>query len=241
MFLSLMSCLSALSNPPMIVALQDPPVRNGNLPSFSSWKSFRPTHKRPRVAFFVHPFLIASTSILPVPSPSADLFSLDLFAPLGFFDFSCSRFGLTNAYSTHQRSPRYRTLSPQDLFPDISFPLLVLGDLNIHHSSSDPLRVLDPAELSVSHPYFSLATSRDFTLLNQPGVYTYFPFAHSRRPSVLDLAFANSPLLPAFSAWDTLLGMPRLWYIPTDLYEAHRPNAKDTRPYLITHNLRGLA
>ena len=65
----------------MIVALQDPPVRNGNLPWFSSWKCFHPAHKRPRVAFYAHPFLIASTSILPVPSPSADLFSLDIFAP----------------------------------------------------------------------------------------------------------------------------------------------------------------
>ena len=110
-----------------------------------------------------------------------------------------------NAYSTHQRLPPYRTLTPQDLFPVVSFPLLVIGDLNIHHTASDPLRVLDPAELNVSHPYFSLASSRGYTLLNQPGVYTYFPFAHTRRPSVLDLAFANSPLFPAFSAWDTPL------------------------------------
>ena len=204
-FLSLMCSLSSLPSPPMIVALQDPPVRNGNLPSFSSWKCFHPAHKRPWVAFFVHPSLIASTSILPVPSPSAGLFSLDIFAPSGLFGFSFPRFRITNAYSTHQRSPLYRTLTPQDLFPSLSFPLLVLGDLNIHHSSSDPLRVLDPAELSISHPYFSLASSRGFSLLNQQGVYTYFPFAHSRRPSVLDLAFANSSLFPAFSAWDTPL------------------------------------
>ena len=38
-----------------------------------------------------------------------------------------------------------------------------------------------------------------------------------------------------------VLGMPRLWYIPTDLYEAHRPSTEDMRPYLITPNLRGLA
>ena len=138
-FLSLMCSLSSLPSPPMIVALQDPPVRNGKLPSFSSWKCFHPPYSRPRVAFFVHPFLLASTSILPVPSPSADLFSLDIFAPLGFFDFPCSRFRISNAYSTHLRSPPYRTLVPQDLFPLLSFPLLVLGDLNIHHSASDPL------------------------------------------------------------------------------------------------------
>ena len=121
---------------------------------------------------YVHPHLISSTSILPVPSPFGDLFSLDIFAPLRFFDFSFPRFRITNAYSTHQRSPPYRTLSPQDLFPILPFPLLLLGDMNIHHSSSDPLRVLDPSELSVSYPYFSLASSGGFSLLNQPGVYT---------------------------------------------------------------------
>ena len=205
MFLSLMSSLSSLPSPPMVVALQDPPVRNGKLPFFSSWKCFHPPHKRPRVAFFVHPFLIASTSILPVPSSSADLFSLDIFAPFGFFDFSFARFRITNAYSTHLPSRPYRTLVPQDLFPVLFFPLLVLGDLNIHHSSSDPLRILDPSELSVSHPYFSLSSEREFSLLNQPGVYTYFPFMHSSRPSVLDLAFPNSLLSPAFNKWDTPL------------------------------------
>ena len=204
-FLSLMSSLSSLPSSPVVVALQDPPVRNGRLPFFSSWKCFHPPHKRPRVAFFVHPFLIASTSILPVPSLSADLFSLDIFAPSGFFDFSFTRFRITNAYSTHLRSPPYRTLVPQDLFPVLSFPLLVLGDLNIHHSSSDPLRILDPAELSISHPYFSLSSERNFSLFNQPGVYTYFPFTHSSRPSVLDLALANSLLAPAFNKWDTPL------------------------------------
>ena len=155
------------------------------------------------MAFYVHPHLIISTSILPVSSPRADLFSLIIFAPSEVFDLSFTRFRITNAYSTHQRSPAYSTLSPLDLFPHLSFPLLVLGDLNIHQPSSDPLRTLDPRELRVSHPYFSLASDRDFSLLNQPGVFTYFPFTHSSRPSVLDLAFPNSHISQAFSRWDT--------------------------------------
>ena len=108
-FLSLMSSLSLLHPAPMIVALQDPPVRSRKLPSFSSWKCFHPPHNRPRVAFYVHPHLIASTSILPVSSHSADLFSLDIFAPSGLLDFSFPRFRIMNAYSTHLRSPPYRT------------------------------------------------------------------------------------------------------------------------------------
>ena len=214
MFLSLMSSLASLPASPMIVALPDPPVKSGKLPSFTSWKCFHPPHKRPRVAFFVHPFLIASTSILPVPSPSADLFSLDIFAPSGLFDFSFPRFRVTNAYRTYQQSPPYRTLAPQDLFLLLSFRLLVLGDFNIHHPSADPLRVHDPREMSVSHPYFSLTLEHGFFLLNQAGVYTSFPFTHSFRPSVLDLAFSNSLLAPAFSKWDTPLPSTASDHVP---------------------------
>ena len=166
------------------------------------------------MAFFVHPHLIASTSILPVPSLTADLFSLDILAPAGFFPFSFPRFRITNAYSTHQRSPPYRTLTPPDLFPSLPFPLLVLGDFKIHHPSSDPLRVHDPRELSISHPYFSLASEGNFSLLKQRGVYTYFPFTHSSRPSVLDLAFSNCLLYPAFNNWDTPLPSTGSDYVP---------------------------
>ena len=139
---------------------------NGKLPSFSTWECFPLPYKRPRMAFYVHPHLMASTSILPVSSHLAYLFSLDIFAPSGFFDFSFSRFHIKNAYTTHQRSPPYRNLPLQELFQRLSFPLLILGDLNVHHPSSDPLRTLDPRELSVSHPYFSLASDRDFSLPN---------------------------------------------------------------------------
>ena len=91
-FLSLMSSLTLLLPSPMIAALQDPPVISGNLPSFSSWKCFHPPHKCPWVAFYVHPQLIASTSILPVASPRDDILSLDIFAPSGLLEFSFPRF-----------------------------------------------------------------------------------------------------------------------------------------------------
>ena len=139
------------------------------------------------------------------PLPQLICFHLIFLLPLGVLIFSFQGFHITNAYSTHLRFPPYRTLTLQDLCPVPPFRLLVLGDLNIHHHSSDLLRILDPSELSVSHLYFSLSSEREFSILDQPGVYTYFPFTHSSRPSVLDLAFTNSLLSPAFNKWDTLL------------------------------------
>ena len=82
---------------------------------------------------------------------------------------------------------------------------MVVGDLNLHHPSADPLRTFDSEEYNLSHPYYSQASEHGYSLLHQPGLYTYIPFAHNARPSVLDLTFANSPLFPSFSRWDTPL------------------------------------
>ena len=72
-FLSLMDSLDCLHPTPLIVALQYPPVRNGRLPSYSTYKNFHPPVSRPRVAFYLHPFLLNSISILPVSHGRLDL------------------------------------------------------------------------------------------------------------------------------------------------------------------------
>jgi len=91
---------------------------------------------------------------------------------------------LDNLWS--QRSSA-RTAPPALSFPDDGFPLLVVGDFNIHHP------------LAASFPYFSRAADLGFELLNLPGVFTRFPWDSATRPSVIDLSFA-SPLLFPFLA-----------------------------------------
>jgi len=204
-FLSLMNSFGQLTSPPMIVALQDPPVRRGQLPSFSTYKCFHPSSPKPRVAFYVHPHLLNSVSLLPVTFTCPDLFSIDIFAPEGFFELQFTRFRITNAYNLPLKSTPFRTISLPALFQDNSFPTLVVGDFNLHHPAADPLRTFDSREYNLSHPYYSHASEHGYSLLNQPGLYTCFPFAHNARPSVLELAFANGPLFPSFSRWDTPL------------------------------------
>ena len=158
MFLSLMNSLNCLNSRPMVIAIQDPPVRNRRLPYFSSYKCLHPTHKRPRVAFYIHPHLIGTTSILPVPSPRLDLMSIDHFAPGGFFEFSFTRRRINNAYNLFSHHAPFRTLSPSDPFEDLPFPTLVLGDFKLHHPLADPVCSYDPREVRLSHPYFDLAS-----------------------------------------------------------------------------------
>jgi len=201
-FFSLMNSVNQLTSPPMIVALQDPPVRRGQLPSFSTYKCFHPSSLKPRVAFYVHPHLLNSVSLLPIASTRSDLFSIDIFAPEGFFELQFTRFRIINAYNLPLKSAPFRTISSPDWFQDNAFLTMVVGDLNLHHPSADPLRTFDSKEYNLSHPYYSQASEHGYSLLNQPGLYTYFPFAHNARPSVLDLAFAISPLFLSFSHWD---------------------------------------
>ena len=112
LFLSLTNSISQLTTPPMIVALQDPPVRRGQLPTFSTYKCFHPSSPKPRVAFYVHPHLLNSVSLLPIASTRSDLFSIDIFAPEGFFELQFTRFRIINAYNLPLRSAPFRAITP---------------------------------------------------------------------------------------------------------------------------------
>jgi len=124
--------------------------------------------------------------------------AVNFHSPEGPFDTSHNLFRLYNAYSI--LSGHTRSVSPVDLFPQHDFRTLVLGDLNIHHSDSDPTRLLSNHDQFISSPYFHRASAHLFSLLNTPGVYTRFQFTSNHRPAVLDLSFANTALLPFFSS-----------------------------------------
>jgi len=213
-FLSLMNSFSQSASPPMIVALQDPPVRGGQLPSFSTYKCFHPSCPKPRVAFYVHPHLLNSVSLLPAASTRPDLFSIDIFAPDGFFELQFARFRIINAYNLRLKSVPFRSITPPNLFQDNPFPTMVVGDFNLHHAAADPLRTFDSKEYNLSHPYYSQASEHGYSLLNQPGLYTCFPFAYNARLSVLDLAFANGPLFLSFPHWETPLPSTSSDHVP---------------------------
>ena len=120
--------------------------------------------------------------------------------PEGLFDTYHTLLRFYNSYSI--ASGHTRSVSAVDLFPQHDFPSLVLGDLNIHHSASDPTRLLCTYDQFIRSPYFDRASPQLFSLLNTPGVYIRFPFNTHHRPAVLDLSFANTALLPYFCSWN---------------------------------------
>jgi len=189
-----------------MVALQDIPLWKNWPPVFRNYKCFFPPATdsyKPRLATYVHEWLLSVISALPLFFERGHLMAMNFHSPEGPFDTSHNLFRLYNAYSIP--NGHTRSVSPVDLFPQHDFPTLVLGDLNIHHSASDPTRVLSGYDQFISSPYFDTASAHLFSLLNTPGVYSRFPSTSNHRPAVLDLAFANTALLPYFSSWNQSL------------------------------------
>jgi len=216
-FLSLFGSFTQLAQPSSIVALQDPPVYRGKLPSFNSFTVFSPPPDqgcKPRVAFYVYSSFLATVSLLPRFFGRGDAMALDLFTPDGFFDPSMTGFTIINSYSTMGRLNNTRSVPPDIIFPTSPLPTLTLGDLNIHHPMADPLRVFKEDEIATSSPYFDRATDLGFTLLNVPGVFTRFSMSVIRRPGVLDLVFACPLLAPYFSEWSDPLPSSGSNHIP---------------------------
>ena len=220
-FLSLFWSFTQLVQPPSIVPLQDPPAYRGKLPAFRLFASFSaPTTRgcKPRVAFYLYSSFLATVSLLPQFFGRGDALALDLFTLDGFFNPSTTRFWIINSYSTKGRSNNSRSVPAEVVFPRSDTLTLTLGDVNIHHPTSDPLWVFKEDEIATPAPYFDRATELGFSLLNTPGVFTRFSMSLIGRPGVIDLAFACPLLAPYLSEWSDLLPSTGSDHIPILLH-----------------------
>ena len=212
-FLSLFESFKEVTTYSSIVLLQDPPVHKAHLPSFNGFKSFFPYVRRPCVAAYVYMSFLSNYTVLPRFRGEDDVLALDVSSqepPFGT-DFHCFR--SIDAYSTTVHHRVY-SVQPEAIFPDLGFPLLVVGDLNIHNPLSDPRCAFSPREISSSTPYFEKAAEAGFALLNPPGEYTRFPLVGKARPSMTDLAFTNPLLLPVVKSWESSLPSTGSNHIP---------------------------
>jgi len=174
---------------------------------------------------------LSNYTLLPRFRGVDDVLSRDVSSNEPPFGTAFHSFRIINAYSTNTADHRVHSVSPEVLFPDPGFHLLVLGDLNIHNPLSDPLRHFSHREISSSTPYFEKGAESGFALLNPPGEYTRFPLVGKARPSVIDLALANPPLLLLVKSWEASLPSTGSDHIPiTITLAAPSPNQKPLRP-----------
>jgi len=183
------------------------------------------------VAAYVHMSFLSNYTVLPRFIGVNDVLALDISSNEPLFGTGFHSFRVINAYSTNTANHTVHIVLPEVLFPDLGFPLLVVGDLNIHNPLSDPLRQFSPREILSSTPYFEKAAEAGFALLNPPGEYTRFPLVGKARPSVIDLAFANPSLLPLVKSWEASLPSTGSDHIPITITPATPSlNQKPPRP-----------
>ena len=183
------------------------------------------------MAAYVHMFFLSNYTVLPRFTGEDDVLTLDVSSNEPLFGTAFHSFRVINAYSTNTVDNRIHSVPPEVLFPDLGFPLLVVGDLNIQNPFSDPLWHFSPREISSSTPYFEKAAEFGFALLNPPGKYTRFPLVGKARPSVIHLAFANPSLLPLVRSWEASLPSTGSDHIPITITLATPSlNQKPPRP-----------
>jgi len=101
-FLSWFGSFSQLTAALSVVALQDPPVYRGKLPSFKLYTCFSPpsgNSGKPHVAFYVFSNFLATITLLPKFFGRNDVIGLEHFTPSGFFDPWIVGFTMVNSYS----------------------------------------------------------------------------------------------------------------------------------------------
>ena len=114
--------------------------------------------------------------------------------------------------------------------PITSFPPLVVGDFKIHHHLADQIRKHNFSELKPSFPYFPRAAEHGHTILYTSGVHTLFLLQGLSRPSVLDLSFQSSSLMPFFQEWITDLASTGSNHVPITIRMGHTITAPGPWP-----------
>ena len=154
------------------------------------------------MAAYVDMSFLSNYTVLPRFKGVDDVLTLNISSNEPLFGTGFHSFSIINAYSTNPVDHRIHSVLPEVLFPDLGFPLLLVGDLNIHNRLSDPLRHFSRREISSTTLYFEKAAESHFALLNPPGEYTRFSLVGNARGSVIALAFANPSLLPVVKSWE---------------------------------------
>ena len=173
--------------------------------------------------------LLSHVTVLPFFFDRYDVAALDIYGS-DLFCGSFTQFRILNVDNLKPGHAGSMTVSPVISFPEVDFPLLVVGDFTIHHPLSDPLQAHSSEELALSFPYFSRASALGFELLNLPGIFIHFSLGGTSRPSVIDLAFASSRLAPFCYHWDTSLPSTGSDHVPITISVSH--------PVLSHHCLR---
>ena len=108
--------------------------------------------------------------------------------------------GIVNAYK--RRTEEGNSVQAESLFRETNKPTIIVGDLNLHTSLTDPMRVLLSSARKNGETYMRRAALSGYTILNTPGIYTRFPDnVMLHRPSIINYSIANAAMFNKLSRW----------------------------------------
>ena len=184
------------------VCVQDPPLYNGEPLRAPGYECLFLKSVKVRVCTYVSLRILADISFVVVPRED-DVLYLRVFAKEGKLVGQSRSFALLNAYNREVDGGHL--VKPDLLFISTNEPTLVVGDLNIHTSFTDPLRNLSSGERRRGEHYMRMAMLNGYSIMNTPGVHTRFPDNPTiHRSSTIDYTLANTALLAKVSRWRDL-------------------------------------
>jgi hypothetical protein len=181
-----------------VVAIQEPFLYNGYplwVPNYLLLSPPVSPNYKIFTCFYIHSSFASSISFVPLFFDRGDFCGISITFSQASFNHHLSSLFLYNTYN-RQCLWHTRSVPPTTAFTKSHHPSMVVGDLNIHNPISDLDRTFSANELALSNPYFLTALHCDYTLLNDPGSFTRHSNAQTQCPSIIDLCFTNSKLLP---------------------------------------------
>jgi hypothetical protein len=140
---------------------------------------------------------------MPVYFDRVDIVGVNFHFPQGFQGTRHRNLTIISAYNRVVEA--HTTIPPHTLFGGHgSLPVIITGDLNIHHILTQPDRRFNRNKALLSNPYFDEAHSSGFTFANKPGAITRWSDSPSKQDSCINLTFYNGEISNHIQSWQTI-------------------------------------
>jgi len=181
------------------VCVQDPPLYKGDPLRAPGYECIFQKTEKVQVSTYISLRVLWKISFVIFPCIE-DVLYWRIFTKEGKLVGESKSAGIVNAYK--RRTEEGNSVQAESLFRETNKPTIIVGDLNVHTSLTDPMRVLSSSERKNGETYMSTAALSGYTILNTQGIYTRFPDnVMLHRPSIINYSMANAAMFNKLSRW----------------------------------------
>lgn len=181
------------------VSVQDPRLYYSEHLRAPHYECVFQKRRKVKVCTYVSLTVLLEVSFIIFPCVE-DVLCLRVFADKGRLLGQSWSVDIANAYNRQGREGLY--VPAEGIFPETPEPTLVVGDLNIHTSLTDPMRVLSSSQKRSGATYMRTAALPGYTILNTPGIYTRVSDnPNLDPPSTIVYTLANASIFTKVTRW----------------------------------------